>query len=121
LSVLIDQHSACQGRHPDTICETSAGTPLPVSTVQRMCCDSTIIGITLGEHGEVLNVGRQVHEGNWTLTMTPDRVATWTRPNGTIWHSGPTINRTKKPPRSGEPARPPEHMPPSEYRQPSLC
>ena len=182
LSVLIDQHSACHGRHPDTICETPAGTPLPVSTVQRMCCDSTIIGITLGENSEVLNVGRQqrtanraqrralramyrtcahphcevvfdrckihhiiwwtkngstdldnllplceqhhhqVHEGNWTLTMTPDRVATWTRPNRTIWHTGPTINRTKKPTRSGEHAQPPEpDRPATEHRQPSLC
>ena len=26
-----------------------------------------------------------VHEGGWTLTMTPDRVVTWTRPDGTVW------------------------------------
>ena len=36
-----------------------------------------------------------VHEGRWTLTMTPDRVATWTRPDGTIYHRGPTIDRTQ--------------------------
>ena len=30
-----------------------------------------------------------VHEGGWTLTMTPDRVATWTRPDGTIYWTGP--------------------------------
>lgn len=36
----------------------------------------------------------QVHEGRWTLTMTPDRVATWTRPDGTIHHRGTTIDRT---------------------------
>ncbi len=34
-----------------------------------------------------------VHEGGWTLTMTPDRVATWTRPDGTIARHGTTINR----------------------------
>lgn len=34
-----------------------------------------------------------VHEGNWNLTMTPDRVATWTRPDGTTHHQGPTIDR----------------------------
>jgi len=28
-----------------------------------------------------------VHEGGWTLTMTPDRVATWIRPDGTVWKS----------------------------------
>ena len=37
VSMLIDQHSACHGRHADTICETSAGAPLPVSTAQRLC------------------------------------------------------------------------------------
>ena len=181
VSVLTDRHTACHGRHADTICETSAGTPLPVSTVQRMCCDATIIEITIGDHGEVLDVGREhrtanraqrralramhrtcahphcqvsfdrcrihhiiwwlnggntdldnllplceqhhhlVHEGNWTLTMTPHRVCTWTRPDGTIWHTGPTINRTKQ----RQPDKPPGHRHPThpltEYRQPSLC
>jgi hypothetical protein len=41
-----------------------------------------------------------VHEGGWTLTMTPDRVATWIRPDGTIHHTGPTVDR-------GPPGRPP--------------
>jgi hypothetical protein len=35
-----------------------------------------------------------VHEGGWTLTMTPDRIATWIRPDGTIHHRGTTIDRT---------------------------
>ncbi len=35
-----------------------------------------------------------VHEGRWTLTMTAGRIATWTRPDGTHWHTGPTTNRT---------------------------
>jgi hypothetical protein len=34
-----------------------------------------------------------VHEGGWTLSMTPDRTTTWTRPDGTIWWTGNTINR----------------------------
>jgi hypothetical protein len=34
-----------------------------------------------------------VHEGGWTLTMTPDRVATWTRPDGTHWTTATTANR----------------------------
>jgi hypothetical protein len=34
-----------------------------------------------------------VHEGGWTLTMTADRVATWTRPDGSAFHNGPTIDR----------------------------
>ena len=34
-----------------------------------------------------------VHEGGWTLTMTPDRVATWTRPDGTVWKTVNTADR----------------------------
>ncbi len=34
-----------------------------------------------------------VHEGGWTLTMTPNRVATWRRPDGTLFHQGSTIDR----------------------------
>ena len=36
-----------------------------------------------------------VHEGRWNLSMTPDRVATWTRPDGTHHHTGPTTDRTR--------------------------
>ncbi len=36
-----------------------------------------------------------VHEGGWGLTMTPDRIATWTRPDGAHHQTGPTIDRTR--------------------------
>jgi len=182
VSVLIDHRSACHGRHPDTICETSAGTYLPVSSVQRMCCDATIIGITLGDNGEALNVGREqrtatraqrralramyrtcahphceisfdrcrihhiiawildgntdlenllplceqhhhlVHEGNWVVTITPNRICTWTRPDGSIWHNDQSINRTKPDRQTLEPPDvPPPKTPANELRQPSLC
>ena len=39
-----------------------------------------------------------VHEGGWTLTMTPNRTTTWTRPDGTIAHHGPSIDRIPTPP-----------------------
>ncbi len=32
-----------------------------------------------------------IHEGGWTLTMTPDRTATWTRPDGHPYWTG-TLN-----------------------------
>jgi hypothetical protein len=34
-----------------------------------------------------------VHEGGWTLTMTPDRVATWIRPDGQVYWTGSLIDR----------------------------
>ncbi len=35
-----------------------------------------------------------VHEGGWALTMEAGRVATWRRPDGTVHHRGPTIDRS---------------------------
>ena len=34
-----------------------------------------------------------VHEGGWALAMTPGRVATWTRPEGTDYLTQSTIDR----------------------------
>jgi hypothetical protein len=34
-----------------------------------------------------------VHEGGWDFDITPDRVGTWTRPDGTKYWSGPTNDR----------------------------
>jgi hypothetical protein len=42
-----------------------------------------------------------VHEGGWTLTMRPDRVATFTRPDGTTYWTGSTIDRAPHGVRSG--------------------
>jgi hypothetical protein len=46
-----------------------------------------------------------VHEGGWTLTMTPDRVATWRRPDGTVHHRGSTVDRIASPADRRPPAR----------------
>jgi hypothetical protein len=37
-----------------------------------------------------------VHEGGWKLSLTPERVATWTRPDGTVFHIGSTIDRAPR-------------------------
>ena len=34
-----------------------------------------------------------VHEGGWKLTITSDRIAIWIRPDGTVYHTGSTIDR----------------------------
>jgi hypothetical protein len=44
-----------------------------------------------------------VHEGGWTLTMTAGRVATWSRPDGAVHHSGQTIDRTGHQVATGQP------------------
>lgn len=43
-----------------------------------------------------------IHEGGWELTITADRIASWTRPDGTLHHTGPTIDRVlARPNRAG--------------------
>lgn len=34
-----------------------------------------------------------VHDGGWSLTMTPDRTTTWTKPDGTTWRTHHSPNR----------------------------
>ena len=34
-----------------------------------------------------------VHEGGWALTLTADRIATWIRPDGTVFRTGSSIDR----------------------------
>lgn len=41
-----------------------------------------------------------LHEGGWSVTMTPDRTVTWTKPDGTIWRTHHSPNRH---PASGTP------------------
>jgi hypothetical protein len=55
----IDLRSACHGRHDATLCELADGTPLPVSTVQRLCCEATAALVAIDEHGEAVAVGRE--------------------------------------------------------------
>ncbi|MEO6652795.1 MAG: HNH endonuclease [Ilumatobacteraceae bacterium] len=49
----VDHESACHGRHPDTLCETVDGQPLPVSTVQRLCCEALIAAVIINPDGTV--------------------------------------------------------------------
>jgi hypothetical protein len=55
----------------------------------------------------------QIHEGGWTLTMTPDRTTTWTRPDNTVWWTGNSTNRqSTNPAPSNPPPDPPPDRPP---------
>jgi hypothetical protein len=53
-----------------------------------------------------------VHEGGWKLTMTRDRVATWSRPDGTTHLVGSTIDRINPAPAA---------MVDAEHHRPMLC
>jgi hypothetical protein len=64
VTVHVDLATVCSGRHADTLCELTDGTPVPVSTAQRFCCDATVVVATVDENGEVLNVGREYRTAN---------------------------------------------------------
>jgi hypothetical protein len=84
---LAAMHSTCIGKDctvPFSRCEvhhvepwTSQGGPTDEANLAPVCPR---------EHG-------LLHEGGWTLELTPDRVATWRLPDGTVYWQGPTTDR----------------------------
>ena len=58
IAVHIDWATLLHGAHEHSLCETSDGTTLPVSTVRRLCCDAEIFPVVLGADGAVLDAGR---------------------------------------------------------------
>jgi hypothetical protein len=51
--VHVDHRSLCHGRHADTLSETIDGTPVPVSTIQRLCCEAIIQAVVVKPDGTV--------------------------------------------------------------------
>ena len=51
--VHVDHESLCHGRHDDTVCETIDGRPMPVSTVQRLCCEAVLQAVIVQPDGTV--------------------------------------------------------------------
>lgn len=168
ITVHVDHESLCHGRHDHTLCELSDGTPLPVGTAQRLCCEAIISAVVLDPDGTVRalcveqrTANRQqrralramyrscahphcevgfdhcrvhhiewwsqggktvltnliplcdthhhlVHEGGWNLRMTPDRVTSWVRPDGSIWWQGTADDRARSHRRRRARARAPD-------------
>ena len=51
--VHVDAASLCHDRHDDTLCETTDGVSLPVSTVQRLCCEAILRAVIVNPDGTV--------------------------------------------------------------------
>lgn len=58
VSVVVDWRTLIEGVHGTTVCETRSGIPLPVQTVQRLCCEAEVLPVVLRDGAEVLHVGR---------------------------------------------------------------
>jgi hypothetical protein len=48
-----DAATACHGRHADTLCETVDGEPIPVATMQRLCCEAVLQAVIVQPDGSV--------------------------------------------------------------------
>ena len=63
--VLVDDHTLATGEvHDHSVCETTDGAPLPISTVRRLICEAFATGIVIGQDGNPLNVGRTKRTAN---------------------------------------------------------
>lgn len=58
LIVLVDEQTLRDGLHEQGVCETSDGTPVPVSLVRQIACDAEIIPVVLNGAGVAVDVGR---------------------------------------------------------------
>ena len=56
--VLADLDTLRHGLHPNTVCETFDGQPIPPETVRRLACDGRVIPVVLDGHGVVLDHGQ---------------------------------------------------------------
>ena len=60
----VDQQSACHGRHDNTLCETIDGQPIPVSTMQRLCCEAIISAVIVNPDGTVDQLCEELRTAN---------------------------------------------------------
>lgn len=60
VSVVVDWRTLIDGVHSTTVCETVSGIPLPVQTVQRLCCEAEVLPVVLRGSAEPLHVGTAV-------------------------------------------------------------
>ena len=57
VTVIIDWQTLTGGIHDLSVSVTSSGVPLPVATIQKLCCDATIHLVTVDKGRVPLNVG----------------------------------------------------------------
>ena len=60
----VDHESACHGRHDNTLCETVDGQPIPVPTVQRLCCEAIITAVIVNPDGTVDQLCEELRTAN---------------------------------------------------------
>ena len=69
ITILVDYDTLLAGLHATSVCETDNGTPVPVSTVRRLCCDAEILPVVLNGDGQVTR--RRTLEADRHPSSTP--------------------------------------------------
>ena len=59
-----DGETLCHGRHADTLCETADGAPVPVSTMQRLCCEAVLQAVIVNPDGTIDQVCEELRTAN---------------------------------------------------------
>ena len=59
-----DAESVCHGRHDDTLCETADGMPVPVPTMQRLCCEAVLQAVIVRPDGTVDRLCAELRTAN---------------------------------------------------------
>lgn len=80
LTLIIDAETAQSGPHPNTICETDNGTPLPHQTAARHACDAIIRTVRLDHNRVPIDVGRRYRtatEAQWTALKAIYKTCAW--------------------------------------------
>ena len=62
--LVADTDSICHGRHPDTVCETIDGEPIPPATAQRLCCEALLTAVIVNADGTVDQVCEEQRTAN---------------------------------------------------------
>ncbi len=57
--VHVDLKTLTEGVHEYTLSELTDGSPLALATVQRLCCEATIVGIVMTPDGKPMDCGRE--------------------------------------------------------------
>jgi hypothetical protein len=78
--VVVDQKTALNGPHSETICETEHGRDIALESLGRLACDATIRRVLLDDRGVPINVGRKhrvASDAQWAALKAVYSTCAW--------------------------------------------
>jgi hypothetical protein len=80
----VDADTLCEGRHADTLCETVDGTPVPVASARRFCCEAALTAVIVDADGTVRKLAEQRLANRAQRRVLAAMYATCAHPNCTV-------------------------------------